>query len=169
MAFPRERQPVLILGIGNILMADEGIGVRAIEAMQQMVLTDDVELFDGGTAGADLIDVLSDREKVIVIDAMDADLPPGTILRLTPEQLSPSEQPSVSLHEIGLIETLAMAKHIGTAPKETVVVGVQPRDILPRYTLSDTLSAALPRIIDQVLQELPSHSNGAKVHSKQDQ
>ncbi len=71
------RRSILILGIGNILLRDEGVGVRVIEQMQTMRLPDDVELVDGGTAGADLLDVLAERRKVIVIDAVQADCEPG--------------------------------------------------------------------------------------------
>ncbi len=77
------RHPVLVLGIGNILLRDEGVGVRVIEKLQLMDLPDGVEVVDGGTAGADLLDVIAEREKVIVIDATDVNAEPGGIVRFT--------------------------------------------------------------------------------------
>jgi len=75
------RTPILVLGIGNILLRDEGIGVRVIEALGQQQLPAQVELVDGGTAGADLLDILSDRQVVIIVDAAVFDAPPGTLLK----------------------------------------------------------------------------------------
>ena len=99
---PQGRQPILILGLGNILLRDEGVGVRVIETMRELDLPPEVELYDGGTVGADLLDVLADREKVIVIDAISGELPPGTVVRLTAAELAPAAEPSVSLHDFGL-------------------------------------------------------------------
>ena len=80
----KRRCPILVLGIGNILLCDEGVGVRVIEALQTMELPATVEVFDGATAGVDLLDVLADRRKVIVIDAVQADGPCGAVFRFTP-------------------------------------------------------------------------------------
>ena len=154
MASSPRRCPRLVLGIGNILMGDEGVGVRVIEAMQSADWPPDVELVDGGTAGADLIDVMSDRQTLIVIDAVDADVPPGTVVRLTPDELASSNEPGISLHEIGLLETLAMTRQLGTAPEEIIILGIQPKRIHPSTELSEELRAVVPAVVEQVLQEL---------------
>jgi len=154
MSSPETRPPILVLGIGNILLRDEGVGVRVVEAMRGMDLPPGVELVDGGTAGADLLDVIADRRKVIVIDAMDADVEPGTILRPGVEDLAEPANPDVSLHEIGLLETLSMARHLGCAPQEVVIFGVRPAEVRPGDTLSDSLVAALPRVIALIKEEL---------------
>jgi hydrogenase maturation protease len=147
-------RPVLILGIGNILLGDEGIGVRVIEAMRSLPLPEDVELGDGGTGGADLVEIMSHRRKVIVVDAMAADREPGQIMRLSPEDLAPSPGASVSLHEFGLLEALTMAGRLGCAPAEVLIIGVQPKEIRWATELSPDLAACIPSIIDQVLAEL---------------
>ena len=154
MSTSSERRPVLVLGIGNILLGDEGIGVRVIEAMQAMDLPADVELVDGGTAGADLLDVLSDRRKVIVIDAMDADCAPGTVVRLTVDDLLPDSSGGISLHEVGLLATLTMARHLGSAPDEVILLGVKPKKLELGLELSEELAALVPKIIQLVLAEL---------------
>jgi hydrogenase maturation protease len=146
--------PILILGVGNILLRDEGVGVRVVEAMEPLALPPEVELFDGATAGLDLVDVLADRCKVIVVDAIDGDSDPGTVLRLTPEDLVPQRDRGVSLHEIGVLETLTVAKQLGVAPQETIIFGVKPHDVGCGLDLSPEMTRIVPRIIGLVLAEL---------------
>lgn len=153
MSVPESRSPILVLGIGNILLRDEGVGVRVIETMRALDLPPGVEVADGGTAGADLLDVICDRRKVIVVDAMDADAEPGTILRLDIESLDGPDRPGVSLHEIGLVETLAMARSIGSGPDEICVFGIQPREIRPGDTLTEEMVAIIPEVIELILAE----------------
>ena len=119
-------KPVLILGIGNILLRDEGIGVRVVEALQQGVLPEHVEVVDGGTSGADLIGTLADRPKVIVVDAVCADCAPGVVLKFSDSDLIAQRGVSVSLHQVGLAETLMMARQLGCPPGEVVIFGVKP-------------------------------------------
>ena len=146
--------PILVLGLGNILLRDEGVGVRVVEALQLTDLPPDVEVFDGGTAGLDLLDVLADRRKVIVIDALQGDCEPGTVMRLDPEDLVPGDDQTVSLHEIGLLETLAIARQLGTAPDEVVVIGVKPKDLGWGLSLSPQIARLVPDIVRLVLADL---------------
>jgi hydrogenase maturation protease len=154
MNVERNRRPILILGIGNILLRDEGVGVRVIERMQKIRLPDDVELIDGGTAGADLMDVLAERKKVIVIDAVQADCEPGTILRFTADDLTGPDGVGMSLHELGLGEALKMTKQLGCAPENVVVFGIKPKDISCGLELSEQISASVPQVIELVLAEI---------------
>lgn len=154
MSDPEHRAPILVLGIGNTLLRDEGVGVRVIEAMREMALPPGVELVDGGTAGADLLDIISNRRKVIVIDAVDAGLEPGTILRLHVEDLASAGRPLVSLHEIALTETLAAARIIGSMPDEVIIWGIQPKDLRPGDVLSAEVASAVPRLVKRVLVDL---------------
>jgi hydrogenase maturation protease len=154
MNVERNRRPILILGIGNILLRDEGVGVRVIERMQNMHLPDDVELLDGGTAGADLMDVLAERKKVIVIDAVQADCQPGTVLRFTADDLTQPDRVGMSLHEFGLAEALKMTKQLGCAPEEVVVFGIKPRDISCGLELSKEIAASIPKVVELVSAEI---------------
>lgn len=147
-------RPTLVLGIGNILLQDEGVGVRVVEAMQPLELPPHVEVLDGGTSGADLVDVVADRHKVIVIDAIQWDAAPGTVFRLRAEDLEPAEGGSISLHQLGLVDTLAIARRLNCAPQEVVVYGVQPRTIAPGLDLTPEVAAAIPIVIRAVLGEL---------------
>jgi len=144
------RAPILVLGIGNVLLRDEGVGVHVVRAMEKEPLPDGVELLDGGTAGADLLDVVSDRIKLVVVDALDADVPPGTILRMTPEDLA-TPSAGVSLHEFGIAETLAMAGHLKCEPRDVTIIAVKPWDIRCGLELSDEMRRCLPDIVEMVL------------------
>ncbi len=149
-----ERCPTLVLGLGNILLRDEGVGVRVIEAMDHLALPPHVELFDGATAGLDLLDVLADRRRVIVVDAIDGAYEPGTVVRLGSEDLAPSACPNVSMHEVGFTEALTAARHLGVEPEEVVVIGVAPHDLRSGLELSPDIARILPKIIALVLMEM---------------
>ena len=146
--------PTLILGVGNILLRDEGVGVRVVQAMEQIGLPPDVELFDGATAGLDLLNVLAGRRQVIVIDAIEGHSEPGTVLRLTPDDLVPRTGQSISLHEIGVLETLSVAKQLGIAPQDVIVFGVKPQEVGCGLDLSPGIARLVPGIIELVLREL---------------
>ena len=143
----------LVLGIGNILLRDEGVGVRVIEAMRRLPLGEDIECVDGGTSGVDLVDEVADRPKVIVIDAVRADGEPGTVFRFGAEDLMRPGDRALSLHEFGLLETLTAARQLGCAPREVVIFGVQPKEVHAGLDLSPEVAAAVPTVIELVLAE----------------
>ena len=147
------RCPILILGVGNILLKDEGVGVRVIEAMQKMEMPPDVELCDGGTAGADLLDIISDRRKLIIIDSADADFPPGTILKMGPQDLAIEDRAEISLHEFAVTQTLHAAAQLKCSPKETVIFGIKPFEISCSTELSPQIAALIQPLIKVVLAE----------------
>ncbi len=148
------RKPILVLGIGNILLSDEGIGVRVIEHMQTMTLREDVQLVDGGTSGTDLLDVLADREKVIVVDAIDTDCAPGTVLRFGLDQLMQKDCAAISLHELGIAETVNMTRQLGCEPKEVIVFGIQPQKIDCGLELSQNMQHVVRQVAELILAEL---------------
>jgi len=150
--------PTLVLGVGNILLRDEGVGVRVVEAMGQLELPPGVELVDGATAGLDLLDLLADRGKVIVIDAIEGDSEPGTVLRLRLEDLVPRDGQSISLHEIGVLETLAVAGQLGIAPRDVIVFGVKPHNVGCGLDLTPEIAGRVPEIVELVLAELGNNT-----------
>jgi len=147
-------KPVLILGIGNILLRDEGLGVRTVESMTKMDLPDNIELIDGGTAGAGLIDIIADRKKIIIIDCMNAKTSPGTISRLTIDDLADNSEDMLSLHEFGLLEALKIAEQLNCSPEEVIVFGIQPESITPGLELSEKIKAAIPVVIEMISDEI---------------
>lgn len=155
-SLPAPSLSTLVLGIGNILLSDEGVGVRAIEAMARLDLPPGVELVDGGTSGADLVDLIADRRKVIVVDAIDAGAEPGTLFRLGPDDLVPDEGQPISLHQLGLVESLLIARCLRCSPREVVIFGVQPKRIAPGLDLTSEVAAVVPQVIRAVLAEIGS-------------
>lgn len=143
---------ILIVGIGNLLYRDDGIGAWVIQEMKKMELPDHIELLDMGTSTMDLIYHLEGMRKLVVIDAMKAGGRPGTIYRSKPEDLLPKEEQPVSLHDIGLLETLDMAKKKGMEI-ETVVIGVEPEILDWGMELSETVKMKIPALIEAVLKE----------------
>jgi hydrogenase maturation protease len=146
--------PILILGVGNILLSDEGVGVRVIEAMESLELPDDVELFDGGTASVDLLNNLADRDKVIIIDAVQGGSKPGTLYRFTPDDITVQRQNFTSIHQVGLLETLTTAKYLGCEPREVVIFGIEPKEVNWGLELSSEIRVVLPRVVELVLNEI---------------
>jgi hydrogenase maturation protease len=150
----RNHYPVLIMGIGNILLRDEGFGPYVIKELQKMELPPFVELLDGGTAGVDLIDFIRDRRKVIVVDTIQADVEPGSILRLAVSDLTGNFLRGISLHEFGVVEALSIAKQLSCAPEEVVIFGVKGEDISCGTELTEKIAKAVPKVIELILNEL---------------
>ncbi len=98
-----DRKPILILGVGNTIQMDDGIGVHVIEAMKNKPLPPNIELIDGGTLGYDLLGIIEGRKKIIVVDAVKGQQPPGTLYKFSPEDV-PTDNNYDSLHQLGIIE-----------------------------------------------------------------
>ena len=147
------RKPIIIIGIGNILMHDEGIGVRTVEHLAQGPLPEYVDVLDGGTSGCNLIDHVAEREAVLVIDAADGGDAPGTITWCDADELLDALDTPLSLHEFGLLETLKMARTLGCAPRRTLVLGVQPERVGLGLGLSSLIEGLIPQLCEIVLAE----------------
>ncbi len=119
-----QKKKILVLGIGNIILKDEGVGVRVAEEMQRMSLPPDVEVLDGGIKGLDLLYFIEDREKVIVVDAVKAGAPPGTLFRFTDKDLR-LKGLLRSAHGIDFSDVIAIAAFMGKKP-EIVFLGIEP-------------------------------------------
>lgn len=144
----------LILGVGNILLGDEGIGVRVIEAMKDIDFPGDVEILDGGTASLDLLQILDGRKKVIIIDAVQGGEEPGTLYRFTPEDIRANRPVSTSLHQVGLLETLSTLELSGNPPQDITIFGIEPENIDWSLELSPEIAAVIPRVIELVLDDI---------------
>ncbi len=146
--------PVLVLGVGNILMGDEGIGVRVIESLKDCQLPEGVELFDGGTASLELLSIFSDRKKLVIIDAIRGGQEAGAVYRFNFEDLTYRKDFATSLHQIGITDTLNQAKILGCLPEEVVLIGIEPATIKPGLELSPEIAAVIPRVKEVILKEL---------------
>lgn len=145
----------VVLGVGNLLLTDEGIGIHAIQHMlEKKVLPEEIELIDGGTAGLALLYFLEGVDTLLIIDAVETGGPPGTIVRLAGDRIPAYMALKVSPHEITLPDFLAAAKLRDLYPKEVVVWGMQPQSLEVGVDLSPEVEARLGTLIDLVVEEL---------------
>ena len=145
----------LVLGVGNILFSDEGIGVRTVEHLQRCaVLPDAVTLMDGGTLGIRLMDVIMDSDLLIVVDAVLGGGEPGTLYRLEGDGLRKSMAFRDSVHQTDLVDTLIYCDLAGHRP-DAVVIGMEPEDYRTMATeLTPRCRERIPDLADRVLDEL---------------
>lgn len=144
---------ILILGVGNLLLSDDGFGVRVIEILHRdYVLPPQVELYDGGTGGLGLLPIIEKADYLIIIDTVLVGEPPGTIVKFNYENLPSGIVRKLSSHEIDIIETLNIAGNLGKRPP-TVIIGIQPNDI-SSYGTKLSISEHIPRMIEIILDEL---------------
>jgi hydrogenase maturation protease len=148
------KKPILVLGIGNIILKDEGIGVRVAERMMQMDLPPDVEVLDGGIKGLDLLYFIEGREKVIVVDAVKAGAPPGTLFRFTDKDLAAKKGVMRSAHGIDFSDVVNISNFLGNKPEEIVFLGVEPEDLSAAMDLSPKIQEMVPVLINLVLKEI---------------
>ena len=145
---------VLILGVGNLLLQDDGFGVHIINALKNTVLPENVTLLEAGTVSHQLIPMLHESDRLIVIDVVEAGDTPGSLFRVSPDDMRFTTEQRVSLHQISLIDVLHMAELTGSKP-QTVIIGVQPKDTTTwSLELSDELKAVIPRVKELIFEEL---------------
>lgn len=147
---------ILVLGVGNILLKDEGVGVRVLEALiDQYQFPENVRLVDGGTQGLWLMATLQDVDHLIVIDAVLGRGEPGTIYRLERDDLPKGLRSKQSAHDSDLVEALNLCSLIGVGPQTVVVVGIEPEDIQPfGLELTERIGAKVEELILRVIEEL---------------
>jgi hydrogenase maturation protease len=143
---------VVIIGVGNLLMKDEGVGIHAIRELEQLNLPADVTLIDGGTS-PDLIACTRAGAKMIIIDAAKAGGEPGAIYRFKPEDLAAEKPVLASAHQMGVVENLAMMELAGNKPASVIIIGIEPAEIDWGMELSPTLQSRMPKLIEVVLKE----------------
>ncbi len=145
----------LLLGVGNLLLTDEGIGIHAIQRIiDKKMLPEDVEIIDGGTAGLALLYYLEGVDMLVIVDAVETSGPPGTIVRLDGDKIHTYMALKVSPHEITLPDFLAAARLRDLYPKEVVVWGMQPRSLEVGVDLSPDIESRLGILVDYIVQEL---------------
>ena len=149
-----EPKKILILGLGNILLGDEGVGVRVAEQLLSHPLPDEIEVIDGGTAGYELINFFEGKEKVIIVDAVKTNDTPGSVYKLDLALVQEDETVQLSLHQIGLKNVFKMASLMDLNP-EVTLVGIVPKDYQDyNIGLSEEVEKAIPLAIETVFQEL---------------
>ena len=147
--------PVLVLGMGNILLTDEGLGVRALEAFRaRYEVPDGVELLDGGTTGMGLLDDISGRSQLLVLDAVQTGAPPGTLAVLRGDRVPVYFGRRASPHQLGLSDVLATLELAGEKPADVTVLGIVPDSLELSLELSATVTAQLDGLVAALVAEL---------------
>jgi hydrogenase maturation protease len=155
MSMTPEKKSILILGIGNLLMGDEGVGVHAIEYLKTRQWPPNVSLIDGGTGGFHLLGYFQEYDPLIIIDACTDDQPPGAVRVITP-QFDAEFPPLVSMHDVGLREIIESAAFTGSSPKvHLIAVSIGALSDMS-VDLSPAVKDALPQIAaaaEQIVRE----------------
>lgn len=145
---------IMVMGVGNVLLSDEGLGVRFLDTLAQKPLPSNVELLEGGTAGLELIPLIQDIDFLIIVDAMKAQSEPGGVFRFEPGDIRVfPEETEVSFHQIGIIEVLTLAKILGPVP-QTLIYGVQPKTMEWGMNLSPEVYAVFPSLAEYILKDI---------------
>jgi len=151
---------ILILGLGNPLRKDDGIGPRVIKELNRRELPEGVTTTDGGTGGLDILRIIEGWTKVVVVDAADVDggrgeIRPGEFVRFTPKEAQLIESADAfSLHHAGLAEALALARALEQPLPSMVVFGVQPKEVGWGEGLSAEVEVRLPGLVDAIIEEV---------------
>jgi hydrogenase maturation protease len=167
MADHRAHQ-TLILGVGNPLMGDDAVGIIAVERLRERPdLPPGVSVIDGGTDGLGLIPVMEGHRRVVVVDAVEMALPPGTIRRFLWREVRSLGQNggSLSLHQTDLAGALSLADALGSLPPNVIVFGVQPQVVEWDAPLSPAVERALPVLIDALINEVRSNDTYGEENS----
>lgn len=144
----RPRSGTTVIGLGNPLMGDDGLGVLAAQRLQEeWFLPPEVQVVDGGTWGMNLLPLIEDAEALLLIDAIDQDMPPGTQMVLARDEIPRALALKLSPHQIDLREVIALAELRGTLPERMVAIGLQPG----RVELGAPLSPAVDRHVDHLV------------------
>jgi hydrogenase maturation protease len=147
---------ITLLGLGSILMRDDGVGVHAVKAVQERFeVPPELDIVDGGTAGLDLLPFLEGRDRVLFVDAVDFGQEPGFIGELVNDAIPAFfSKDKASLHHIGLADVLATAQLLNIVPEEICLIGIQPMDIELGLELTDVMQGKLDLLVSRIADKL---------------
>lgn len=146
---------VVVLGIGNILLSDEGVGVRVIERLEQTYcLPPNVEIIDGGTCGMEMLEQLEDLDTLIVVDCVRFGQPPATPVVLKGDDVPVFFKTKLSPHQVSLSDVLASLEFTNRSPRRTVIIGMQPASMELGMELTPAVAASVDNLLALTLQEL---------------
>jgi hydrogenase maturation protease len=145
----------VVLGLGNVLNRDEGLGIFCLDLLRpRLTGRGGVECLDGGVLGMALLPAVEACGHLLLLDAVDAGKPPGTVVELSREEIPRFARLKLSWHQLGFQEVLEFAAVRGNLPEHLRLVGAQPFDIMPGYGLSPMIESALPNVADRAVEIL---------------
>jgi len=149
-----EQPKIVILGMGNLLLQDEGVGVHLVQMLNKEDLNyTNLEVIDGGTS-PEVVSLIEDADKLIIVDAVKGDNEPGTIYRFSLDEVNLDLPTKLSLHQMTLVDNLRMLELIGKKPKDTIIIGIEPQNIDSGLELSPEVKGKMPELKRLVVQEI---------------
>jgi hydrogenase maturation protease len=150
----RQYKHILILGVGNLLLSDEGVGVHVAQRMMHMELPPEVHVVEGGTDGFGLVNVILEADRMLLIDAVKGGGQPGSIYRFDIDDCPPyPDLFKTSVHQISILEVINLSSLIGSTP-QTTIIGVEPLCLEMGMELSPQIEAKIPKIIQMIQEEV---------------
>jgi hydrogenase maturation protease len=151
----RVTRRVVVLGVGNILQSDEGVGPHAVDELnRRFELPPGTTALDGGTSAMELLDDMARADLLLILDAVSSGRPPGSVVKLVGEEVPMFFTSKLSPHQVGIADVLAALFLNEESPGETIIIGVEPASLKLGMELSPLVAAAVPSVIDQVIGEL---------------
>jgi len=152
----KDRKDIVVLGLGNPLMSDEGIGGFIIERLAgEGEKYENIDFVDAGVGGINLLHYMADRRKVILVDCAFMGREPGTMERFGPEEVkSVKKLAHLSLHEADVLKIIEMARQLGRCPEEIVIFGIEPASVELEQQLSETIAARVDDYVAAISKEL---------------
>ena len=149
-----DRTPLLILGLGNLLCTDDGVGAVAVHRLLRAYTEPEGALvLDGGTLGLSLLPHLMEADVAILVDAIRTDDPPGTFVRLDGEDVAPAVAARLSVHQVGVADLLDSARLLGRYPPRVILLGLVPASIALGVELTPAVATQLPVLVAAVVEE----------------
>jgi hydrogenase maturation protease len=146
---------ILVIGMGNVLMQDEGVGVRAVEELEnRYAMPEGVTLVDGGTTGMELFEPMRNCDCLLVADAVNASLPPGSVVRIANDEIRAFFQTKLSNHQLGLSDLLALLTLKGEAPRHIAIIGMVPHSLENKLGLTEEATEGLAGMVEMLAGEL---------------
>jgi hydrogenase maturation protease len=146
--------PLLVLGLGNVLCGDDGLGAVAVHLLQRRYRAPDgVLVLDGGTLGLSLLPNLEQAREAILVDAIRTDGAPGSLVRLEGDDVAPAVAARLSVHQVGVLDLLDAARWLERYPSRLVLVGLVPQSLALGVGRTAAVEAALPGLVDRIVAE----------------
>lgn len=147
--------PAVVLGVGNVILRDEGFGVRVVEYLSKNYeFDDDVELIDGGTLGIELTKFVTGAKKLLIVDSINSGGEKGKVFRFENDEVLAHFDDKISAHEVGIKDVLALLKVTGKYPDAVAVVGAEPYDLGAGVGLSEKMTKLLPKVAEEAVKVL---------------
>jgi hydrogenase maturation protease len=147
------RQGLLVLGLGNVLCSDDGVGPAAVASLaREYRLPDEADILDGGTLGLSLLPHLEEARDVILVDAVREDAPPGSLVELRGQDVPPAVWERLSPHQIGVADLLDGARWRGRSPDRLLLLGLVPESLSTGLGLTPRVRAGIPVLVTRIVQ-----------------